>query len=72
MMKKNPLDVVDVVNLVEMVGKKKKNFFVSIHYQLFNIVVRTLVDTSKSASPTTVRLPNGVRSVSKKRSIVFF
>jgi hypothetical protein len=44
-------------------GKEKRTFL--IRYKFFSILARTLVDTSNSASPTTGRLPNGVRSVSE-------
>ena len=63
MKKKNLSHVVDAVILVEVVRKNRSYL---IYYKFFSILGRTLVDTSNSASPTTGRLQNGVRSVSKK------
>jgi hypothetical protein len=67
MMKKNQLAVVDVVNVVEIVGKK--GVFFNICDKLFYLLARTLIDTSNSASPTAGRLPHGARPV--RRIFVF-
>lgn len=44
-------------------GKKKRMVFLISNYELPALLVRTLVDTSNSASPTTGRLPTNARSV---------
>lgn len=56
-----------MVNLVEMVNIHKNMSSIFI----IHILARTLVDTSNSESPTTGRLPNGVRTVTKRKKKFF-
>lgn len=46
-------------------GRLKRLFSIEIE-NFFSLLARTLVDTSNSGSPTTGRLPHGVRSVKMK------